>query len=109
MTTEQIPATAVVRISTATFDPARYAEVHAMNIEISSYLVPAITALPGLLHFYAGVSPDGSMVHVSVWESDEQAKQLSSLKEMVVTARKEAEDAGATFSPVVHYPVDWTI
>jgi hypothetical protein len=48
-------------------------------------------------------------VHVSIWESDEHAQQMSRLKEMIVDARSEAERAGVTFTPIINYPVDWTI
>ena len=63
---ESLPATAVVRVSSASFDPSRLAEVDAMNKRISEYLVPAIRQLPGLIHYYVGLSPEGSIVHVSV-------------------------------------------
>ena len=107
--TEPVPAAAVVRVSRATFDPARFAEVEAMNEKISEYLVPAIKRLPGLVHFYAGVSPEGSAVHVSLWDTMEHATQLDHLTEMTVRARGEAEAAGAEFTPIVNYPVGWTI
>lgn len=107
--TESLPATAHVRLSRASFDPSRYAEVDAMNLRTSEYLIPAVKALPGLLHFYACVSPDGAAVHVSVWDSEEHAKQLDTLKEMAVIARAEAEAVGVTFHPIINYPVGWTI
>ncbi len=107
--TESLPATAFVRVSRATFDPSRFAEVDAMNTKTSEYLIPAIQRLPGLIHFYAGVSPQGSAVQVSVWDSGEHAAQLDHLKEMIVDARGEAEAAGVTFHPIVNYPVNWTI
>jgi hypothetical protein len=107
--TESLPATAVVRVSRATFDPSRFAEVDAMNKKTSEYLIPAIRRLPGLIHFYAGVSPEGSAVQVSVWDSDKHAAQLDRLEEMVVVARGEAEAVGVTFTPIVNYPVNWTI
>jgi hypothetical protein len=107
--TESLPATAVVRISRATFDPSRFAEVDAANTKTSGYLIPAVEQLPGLIHFYAGVSPEGSMAQVSVWDSDEHAAQLSELKEMVVIARGEMEAVGVTFTPIVHYPVSWAL
>ena len=87
--TEPLPATAVVRASRATFDPGRFAEVDAANTKTSEYLIPAVERLPGLIHFYAGVSPDGSMLQVSVWDSEEHSAQLNHLKEMVVVARGE--------------------
>jgi hypothetical protein len=107
--TAQLPETAVVRISRADFDPARFDEVQAMTVATGRYLIPAIKKLPGLISYYAGTHPDGSSVHVSIWESDEHAQQLSRLKEMIVDARGAAERAGATFNPIINYPIDWTI
>jgi hypothetical protein len=107
--TESLPATAVVRVSRATFDPSRFAEVDAMNKKISEYLIPAITRLSGLIHFYAGVWREGSAVHISVWDTHEHATQLDHLTEMTVRARGEAEAAGVTFTPIINYPVGWTI
>jgi len=107
--TESLPETAVVRVSRATFDPSRFAEVDAMNAKTSKYLIPAIQRLPGLIHFYACVSPGGSAVQVSVWDSDEHAAQLDRLTEMTVDARGEAEAAGVTFTPIVSYQINWTI
>jgi hypothetical protein len=107
--TESLPATAYVRVSRATFDPSRFAEVDAMNIKTSEYLIPAVKQQPGLLHFYSGVVPEGTMVQISVWDTEEHAKQLDHLREMVVVARAEAEAAGVTFTPIVNYPIKWTI
>jgi hypothetical protein len=76
---------------------------------VSEYLIPAIKRLPGLIHWYAGVSPEGSIVNVSVWDSDEHAAQMGRLKEMTVDARGEMEALGVTFIPIVNYPVNWTI
>jgi len=72
-------------------------------------LVPAISRLPGLISYYAGASPDGSMIHVSIWDCDEHASQMGRLKEMIVDARNDAEKAGVSFIPIVNYPVDWII
>jgi len=109
VTADPIPPNAVVRVSRGNFDPARFPEVHEMTVATGRYLIPAITKLPGLISYYAGASPDGSMVHVSIWESDEHADQMSRLKEMIVDARQDAEKAGVTFIPIVNYPIDWTI
>jgi len=54
--TESLPTTAVVRVSRGSFDPSRFAEVDAMNTKVSEYLIPAIGRLPGLIHYYVGVS-----------------------------------------------------
>lgn len=105
---ESLPATSVVRISRASFDPVRFAEVNAASKKTSQYIIPAVRRLPGLLRFYAGVSPKGSIVQISVWDTDEHAAQLDRLKEMVVDGRRDMEAAGVTFTPIFHYPIDWT-
>jgi hypothetical protein len=107
--TESLPPTAVIRVSRGSFEPGRFAEVGAMNIKVSEYLIPAIQRLPGLVHYNTGVSPEGSIVAVSVWDSDEHAMQLNQLKEMIVDARGEAEAVGVTFTPILDYPIDWNI
>ena len=107
--TESLPPAAVVRVSRGSFDPGRFAEVDAVNTKVSEYLVPAIGRLPGLIHWYAGVSPEGSIVNVSVWDSDEHAAQMGRVTEMVVDARGEMEALGVTFIPIVNYPINWTI
>lgn len=107
--TESLPATAVVRVSRGNFDPGRFAEVDAANVRVSEYLIPAIKALPGLIHWYAGVSPEGSIMNVSVWDSDEHAEQMGQLREMTIVARGEMEAIGVTFTPIINYPVNWTI
>ena len=107
--TESLSPTAVIRVSRGNFDPARFEEVDRMTKETGKYLIPAIQKLPGLLSYYAGASPDGSMVHVSVWNSEEHAEQMSRLKEMIVDARRDAEAVGVAFIPIVNYPISWTI
>jgi hypothetical protein len=107
--TEALPATAVIRVSRGNFDPGRLAEVSAVNTRTSEYLIPAIERLPGLMHWYAGISPDGSIVNVSVWDTDEHASQMNQLTEMTVDARGEMAAAGVTFTPIINYPVSWTI
>ena len=109
MTASPLPPTAVVRVSRGNFDPARFTEVHEMTVATGRYLIPAIKELPGLISYHAGASPDGSMVHVSIWESDEDAQQMSRLKEMIVDTRQAYEKAGVTLTPIVNYPIDWTI
>ena len=96
--TESLPATAVIRVASGSFDPGRFAEVDAVTNEVdavtnkvSGYLIPAIQRLPGLIHWYAAVSPQGSVVNVSVWDSEEMAA------------------VGITFTPIINHPVNWTI
>ncbi len=107
--TSKLVAGSVVRVSRGTFDPARFAEVERMSRETAAYLVPAIRSLPGMLSYFAAVSPSGSLVHVSIWDSDAHAQQMSHLKEMIVDARQAALAVGVEFTPIVNYPVSWTI
>jgi hypothetical protein len=108
--TESLSATAVVRVARASFDPTRFAEVDALTTKQAQYLIPAIKRLPGLRHWYTGFSPEGSIVQVSVWDSEEHAAQMDRLKEMAVVVRGEMEALGGTFlGPIVNYPINWTI
>ncbi|HTR71522.1 MAG TPA: hypothetical protein VMH41_15005 [Mycobacteriales bacterium] len=110
---ESLPATAVLRVSRVVFDPSLFDDVATADKKTWEYLIPAIQRLPGLLHWFAGVSPEGSFVQVSVWDSEEHARQMDELKEMTVDAREEVKAAGVTFTPetatIVNYPIDWTI
>ncbi len=80
-----------------------------MTRDTGKYLIPAIGKLDGLLAYYAGVSASGSMMHVSLWPSNEHADQMGRLKEMIVDARNDADAVGASFIPIVNYPITWTI
>lgn len=104
-----IPPSAVIRISRGNFDPAHFADVERMARETGTYLIPAIKRLPGLLQYSAAVSPSGSMVHVSIWASDEHAVQMGQLKEMIVDARRAALAVGIEFIPIINYPITWNI
>lgn len=109
MAHSQIPPGAVVRVSRGSFDPARFAEVERMRHETCAYLAPAIAPMEGLLAYYAGTAREGSIVDVSLWDSDEHARQMVELKEMVVDARAAAEALGVTFIPIVNHPLSWHV
>jgi hypothetical protein len=64
--TMSLPAEAVARISQGEFAPARFDEVLTMTRESAVYLKPGIEKLPGMRHYFAAVSPLGSIVHVSL-------------------------------------------
>ena len=107
--TESLPATAVVRVSRATYDPSRFDDVDALSTRQSEYLIPAIKRLPGLIHWYSGITAEG-FVQISVWDTDEHASQMDTLHEMAVVARGEMVALGGlTFHPIVNYPITWTI
>ena len=109
MTTTTLASTAVIRVSRGTFDPGRFEEVERMTHETAKYLIPAIRQLPGLVEYFAAASPTGSVVHISIWDTDEHAQPMRRLKEMIVDARKAAEAVGVTFVPIVNYPVGWVV
>jgi hypothetical protein len=107
MATSSLPSGAVIRVSRGNFDQGRFAAVEQMTRDTGDYLVPAIRQLDGLIGYYAGASREGSMVHVSIWQSDEHAEQMGRLKEMIVDARRDADAVGVTFIPIVNYPIAW--
>lgn len=107
--TEQALPTSVLRVSRGTFDPTRFEEIERMTRETSTYLIPAIQRLPGLISYFAAISPSGSLLHVSVWDSDDHAEQMGRLKEMIVDARKAAEVVGVQLHPIVNHAVSWNI
>ena len=75
--TDPLPATAVAGNRTgASSGPSRRGR--ALDLKVSGYLIPAIKRLPGLIHFYVGVSPEGSIVHVRVWDTDTHRRTGSS-------------------------------
>ena len=80
-----------------------------MSQRTGEYLMPAIRQLAGLNAYFAGVSPSGSMINVSLWDSLEHADQMSRLPEMVVRARADFEPFGMSFLPIVNYPISWRL
>lgn len=80
-----------------------------MTLATKTYLVPAISRLPGLVAYYVGISTAGSMVHVSLWDSDRDAQGMATLKEMTDTAAQQAAALGVQFIPIVNYPISWRI
>ena len=99
----------VIRVSRGNFDPKRFADVERMARDTGVYLIPAIKRLSGLKGYYAAASTSGSMVHVSLWDSDAAASQMGNLKEMIIDARQDAEAVGVQFIPIVNYPIAWRI
>jgi len=110
---ESLPTTAVVRVGRVTFDPSLYDAVLVADKKTSHYLIPAIKRLPGLIDWYTGVSSEGSISQVSIWDSEEHAAQMDDLKEMRVQARDDFRAVGVTFTTetatYTNYPITWTI
>jgi hypothetical protein len=107
MSAPSIPPEAVMRVSRGNFDQSRFADVEQMTRDTGDYLIPAITQLDGLIGYYAGVSPSGSIVHVSLWQTSDHADQMGGLREMIVDARRDSEAVGVSFVPIINYPIAW--
>ena len=107
MAAPSIPPDAVIRVSRGNFDQSRFAEVEQMTRDTGDYLIPAIRQLHGLIGYYAGASPSGSIVHVSLWQSNDHADQMGGLKEMIIDARRDSEAVGVRFVPIINYPIAW--
>src|SRR5512147_81775 len=100
----------VVRLSKGRFDPDHYAIVRQRLDESKQTLMPAIRALRGCLHFWAGVDPvSNTLVNVSVWASIDDARQMESLAPMRALA-DEFAGLGVTFErPIANYESLWEI
>jgi hypothetical protein len=109
MTHDLAKTPAIIRVSRGSFDPSRFEEVDRVIRRSGDYLIPAITRLGGLVSYYAGTSPSGSVVNVSLWESEAEAQQMAALKEMTENAYRQATAAGVEFIPIVNYPLVWRI
>jgi heme-degrading monooxygenase HmoA len=99
----------VVRISTGRFEPKHAPHVERRLAESEHALRGALTKLPGLLHYYAGVDrARGAVINVSVWDSMEHAHQMDTLTEMLAQ-RPLMEAAGVVFEPITNHETAWTI
>jgi hypothetical protein len=100
----------VVRLSRGSFKAERYAQIRKMLDDAQVSLVPAIRALKGCLHYWAGVDPvSNSMVNVSVWTSLDAAKQMETLAPMLALAA-EFTTQGVTFErPITNYETLWEV
>jgi hypothetical protein len=74
-----------------------------------AHLVPAISALPGLISYVAATTPDGVTTQISLWDSAEAGMQMASLPEMRDRARGNAAPFGITFEPIQQFPLNWVI
>jgi len=75
-----------------------------------SSLVPAIEALHGCLHFWAGADPaSNTMVNISVWATLDDARQMETLAPMLALA-SEFASLGVQFErPITNYQSLWEI
>ena len=99
----------VVRISKGSFDLANASDAERLLLESERALRSALTALPGLLHYYIGSDRvHGALTNVSVWVSLEDAHQMDTLPQMLAQ-RPILEAAGITFELITNHETLWTI
>ena len=100
----------IVRLSRGRFEPDQYEVIRQRLDESAQTLVPAIRALRGCRHFWAGIErASATMINVSVWESLEAARQMDTLAPMLTLAR-EFTSLGVTFErPIINYETLWTL
>jgi hypothetical protein len=100
----------VLRLSRGPFPAEKYAIVRARLETAQSSLVPAIEALRGCLHYWAGVDQvSNTMVNISVWASLHDARQMEALAPMLALA-SEFSTLGVQFErPITNYESLWEI
>ena len=91
------------------FEAGKCAEIAGLISDSATPLVPALDALEGLLYYHASVDENtNTVVNVSVWESEEGAKQMDKLAAMLAQ-RPILEAAGVTFDRIANYKPLWKI
>jgi hypothetical protein len=100
----------VLRLSRGSFPAEKYALVRARLETAQLSLVPAIKAMRGCLHYWAGVDPvSNTMVNISVWASLNDARQMETLAPMLALA-SEFVNLGVQFErPITNYESLWEI
>ena len=106
----KITARNIVRISIGYFDPRQADKVESMlQTEFKNSLVPVIKKLKGNLGYYVGVDKEKhTMTNVSFWDNIENAKQMSTLKEMLAM-RTTFEALGLKFIDITNHDILWKL
>jgi hypothetical protein len=99
----------VVRIARGHFAPEKYDEVKRLLAESAIPLGPAIQALEGMLYYHAGLDAStNTMVNVSIWETEQAARQMDTLAPMLAQ-RTIMQAAGVQFDKNANYGPTWTL
>jgi len=99
----------IIRISTGSFPADARAEVEGALVASQDSLRAAISALPGLIHYYAGIDGvAGRVVNVSVWDDAVHARAMDGLAQMRAQ-RPILQAAGVSFEPITNHEIVWTI
>jgi len=100
----------IVRISIGYFEPQQADKVESMlQSEFKNSLIPAIKKLKGNLGYYVGVDKEKhTLTNVSFWDNIENAKQMSTLKEMLAM-RTSFEALGVKFIDITNHDILWKL
>ena len=99
----------IVRVSNQRFHLSRLEEVERAYAKSELALRSGLGALPGLIHFYAGIDREkGYVTNVSVWDSLEHAKRLNAFQPML-DQKPVMEAVGVIFEPITNHECLWTI
>ena len=100
----------IVRISIGYFQPEQTEKVESMlNNEFKNALIPAIKKLKGNISYYVGIDKEKhSLTNVSFWETNEDAKQMATLKEML-DMRTTFEALGLKFIEITNQNILWEL
>jgi len=100
----------IVRISIGYFEPQQADKVESMlQSEFKNSLIPAIKKLKGNLGYYVGVDKEKhTMTNVSFWDNIENAKQMSTLKEMLAM-KTTFEALGLKFIDITNHDILWKL
>ncbi len=99
----------VVRIARGQFAPEKYDKVERLLAESKIPLVPALQALEGLLYYHAGLDAStNTVVNVSIWETEQAARQMDTLAPMS-EQRRIMEAAGVRFDKNTNYEPLWSL
>jgi hypothetical protein len=101
-------AMSVVRVSILNI-PVEQLEQASQRMREAERSLAEIRRLPGLLAYFVGVDPSTSQLsNVSVWDTDEHAKAMSTFQPMLDLARTFSEIPGVTFvRPIPNFEGLW--
>lgn len=79
-----------------------------MMSDAEPVLRPGISAMPGLIEYYAGADEaTSSLTNVSIWETLEHAKQMDSFQPMLDLGKAFAAKGAVFERPIMNYATLW--
>lgn len=98
----------VVRVSILSI-PGEHLDEASQRMEEAETALAGIRELPGLLAYFVGIDRSASQLsNVSMWDTDEHAKAMSTFQPMLDLARTFAEIPGVTFlRPIPNFEGLW--